>query len=101
MVCTIAHAPATSSCMLGMGNDMVKRISRVQVAAAWIAGVVVLLGCSVVAGLQITTNAAELWLVAAVMPPAVMLLLWHPAPPVTVAELLHGADASPRDDRRS
>jgi len=36
-----------------------------------------------------TSGAVELWLAACLVPPAVMLLVWRGAPPVTVAELLH------------
>lgn len=68
---------------------MLTNISRAQVAGAWVATIVVVMACSVVAGAPVTVGAAELWLVAGAVPPGVMLLLWHRAPPLTAAEVLY------------
>ena len=68
---------------------MLKNISRTQVVGAWVAAVLVLMAGSIVAGAHLTVGTGALWLVASVMPPGVMLLLWHGAPPVTVAEVLY------------
>ena len=78
---------------------MLKRIARLQVAAAWVAAVIVAMAGSVVAGLDMTTSTGELWFVIAVVPPAVMLLLWRGAPPATVAELLYAVDNPSKDVR--
>ncbi len=79
---------------------ILKHLSRTRVAGLWIGAILVLMAGSLAAGLQFTANAAELWLVAAVVPPAVMLLMWHPTPAVSVAELLHAADRPPTEGRR-
>jgi hypothetical protein len=53
----------------------------------------------VVGGVAMTLNAAELWLVACLVPPAVMLLVWRGAPPATVAELLHHVNRPSKESR--
>ncbi len=58
--------------------------------------VVVLAAASVVLGLSVTASTALLWLVACVVPPGVMLMVWPGAPPLTVAELLHSVDVPSR-----
>ena len=57
--------------------------------------VVLLAAFSVVLGLSVNASTALLWLVACVVPPGVMLMVWPSAPPVTVAQLLYSTDASP------
>jgi hypothetical protein len=71
---------------------MLKNISRTQLAGSWIAAVIVLMACSVVAGADITVGAGELWLTGTLVPPAIMLLLWHRTPTLTVAELLYAVN---------
>jgi hypothetical protein len=65
---------------------------RSRLAGIWVFSVAVLAASSVVLGLSITSSNALLWLVACVVPPAVMLMVWPSAPPLTVAELLHSVD---------
>lgn len=79
---------------------MFKHISRGRVIGAWCSAVVLIGACSVVAGAAVTLSNAELWLVACLMPPTVLLFVWRGAPPATVAELLHSVDA-PSDESRS
>jgi hypothetical protein len=62
--------------------------------------VAVLAACSVVLGLSVTASAAVIWLVACVVPPGVMLMVWPSAPPLTIAELLHSVDAPSRAGRQ-
>jgi hypothetical protein len=78
---------------------MLRNVSRVQWVGAWVATVIVLMACSVFAGAAISANSLELWLVAGVVPPVVMLFLWHGAP-ATVAEMLRAVDAASTDVRR-
>jgi hypothetical protein len=79
---------------------MLKNVSRVQWVGAWAATVIVLMACSVVAGGAITAGSIELWLVAGIVPPVVMLCLWRGAPPQTVAEMLYAVNAVSPDIRR-
>jgi hypothetical protein len=79
---------------------MLEHVSRTRVAGSWVAAIVVLMACSVAAGLPLTQNAVELWLAAAIVPPVVILLMWQPTPPESVAELLHSVDSPPAESRR-
>lgn len=78
---------------------MLKDISRAQVAGAWVAVVIVMMAGSVVAGANLTFTAGALWLVGAVVPPSIMLLVWKGAPPVGVAELLYSVNTSSKEGR--
>jgi hypothetical protein len=78
---------------------MLKCISRARLVGAWFAAVIVMFAFSVVGGAAITSGAVELWLTACVVPPAVMLLVWRDAPPVTVAEVLHFGNRPPKEAR--
>jgi hypothetical protein len=77
---------------------MLKNISRVQLAAAWVGVVVVLFALSVIWGARTSVGIAEFWLLACLAPPAVMLLVWR-APTQTVAELLYDATHPGKDGR--
>jgi hypothetical protein len=68
---------------------MLKNLSRVQMAGLWCAAVITIAAACIAGGAPTTSGAVELWLAACLVPPAVMLLVWRGAPPVTVAELLH------------
>jgi hypothetical protein len=68
---------------------MLNNISRARLVGAWFASVVVVFAFSVVGGAAMTLGAGELWLMACLMPPAIMLLVWPRPPAVTVAELLY------------
>ena len=47
-----------------------------------------------------TFGAAQLWLVACLVPPAVMLLVWPSPPTATVAELLYAVDKPEQEGRK-
>jgi len=78
---------------------MLKNVSRLQLVAAWIGLVVVLFVLSVVSGAETSVGSAELWLLACLAPPAVMLLVWR-APTQTVAELLFDATHPDKEGRQ-
>ena len=61
--------------------------------------VVVLAASSVVLGLAVTASTALLWLLACIVPPGVMLMVWPSTPPLTIAELLHSVDAPTKAGR--
>jgi uncharacterized RDD family membrane protein YckC len=73
---------------------------RSRLAGIWVFSVAVLAACSVVLGLSVSASTAVLWLVACVVPPGVMLMVWPSAPPLTIAELLHSVDAPSRAGRQ-
>ena len=79
---------------------MLNNISRARLVGTWFAAVAVVFACSVIiVGAPMTIGAGELWVVGCLVPPAVMLLVWRGAPPVTVAELLYAVDR-PSDEGR-
>ena len=80
-------------------ETILKNTARAQLVGAWVAAVLVMMACTVVAGAAITISSAELWVLACLMPPGVMLLLWHDDPPVTVAELLHFVNGQSKEGR--
>jgi hypothetical protein len=71
---------------------MLKNISPARLAGFWAAAVIVMMSCGVVAGGAITIGNAELWLIACVVPPAVMLLLWHGTSTTTAAGALYSVN---------
>lgn len=78
---------------------MLKDFSRTRLVGAWLAAMVVIGACGVVAGAAVTVSNAGLLLFACVAPPAVMLLVWRGAPPLTVAELLYDVDQPSKNER--
>jgi hypothetical protein len=78
---------------------MLTDLSRAQMVGLWCAAVVVIAACGVVAGASVSLDNGALLLVVGLMPPAVMLAVWRGAPPLTVAELLHSVDESPKEAR--
>jgi hypothetical protein len=69
-------------------------------AGIWVFSVALLAASSVVLGLSVTASTAVLWLVACVVPPGVMLMVWPSTPPLTIAEVLHSVDAPSRAGRQ-
>jgi hypothetical protein len=58
----------------------------------WFALLVAVAGVGALAGASVTLGNSALWLLAGIVPPAVMLMVWRGAPPATVAEILHTVD---------
>ena len=70
---------------------------RIRLAVLWVAAVLVIAAGSVAYGMAFTANAAAVWLMAVLIPPAIMLMVWPSAPPVSIAELLHTVDGPVKD----
>ena len=73
---------------------MLNNISRATLVGTWFAAVAGAFAVSVVAGAPLTIGAAELWVVASLIPPAVLLLVWRDAPALTAAESLYVVNTS-------
>ena len=71
---------------------MSKAPSRGTIIGVWFAVLAVVAGAGAVGGASITMGTRALLLVACLVPPAIMLMVWRGAPPPTVAELLHAVD---------
>jgi hypothetical protein len=85
----------------GIAQDgaMLKDISRTRVVSAWFALVLfVLLVASVIGGAP-TGAAWELWLIACVVPPAAILLLWPADDTMSVAQVLYGPKTTSKNGR--
>jgi hypothetical protein len=67
-------------------------IERQAAIGVWIGALVAMAGIGALSGVPITVGAATLWLAACIVPPAVTLMVWHGAPPPTVAEILYTVD---------
>ena len=74
-------------------------ISRKKWAVAWCALVIGAGAGALALGAGLTIGNGVLFLVACVVPPTIMMLVWRP-PPSTVAQLLYDVNARPRSDSR-
>jgi hypothetical protein len=72
---------------------------RTRLALLWVAVVIGIAACGVVYDVTFTASTASLWLVAVLIPPGVMLLVWPSAPPVTIAELLYSVNGPVKEGR--
>ena len=80
---------------------MLKHISRMQVAVAWCVSVVMVGAiAAVTGGTSVTLANGGLLLMVGLIPPAIMLLVWHGPPPLTIAEVLHAAGKPSKEERR-
>ena len=76
---------------------MLNAMSRGTAIGVWFAIVAVAAAITtVVLGVAVTTSTGLLLLGACFVPPAVILMVWRGAPPVTIAEVLHDADGRGR-----
>jgi hypothetical protein len=69
----------------------------IALAGAWCAGVIVLGACAIVAGVNLTVANGEVWLIACLLPPTLILLLRRDAP--RVAPLLQLVNRPSKDIR--
>lgn len=58
----------------------------------WFAILAAVAGCGALWGVSITVGTGALFLVASLVPPAIVLMVWRGAPPQTIAELLYAVD---------
>ena len=66
---------------------MFSSMNRQMLAGAWVATLVVVAGAAALSRMPVTAGTSQLWFLACVAPPSVMLLVWRGAPPPTVAEI--------------
>ena len=77
---------------------MLKEISRARFVGFWFAAVAVIIASLVAMGVNVAVSTAAFLLVLSLVPPAVMLLVWHRDSPPTVAEILYSAN-TPKEGR--
>ena len=78
---------------------MLNDLSRVRLIETWCMTVMTIGACSIVAGAAITISNGELLLAACLMPPAVMLLVWRGAPPISVPRLVYSVHGPAKEAR--
>ncbi|MBI1873167.1 MAG: hypothetical protein HYS05_04655 [Acidobacteria bacterium] len=71
---------------------MPRSLTRGTVIGAWFVVLAAVAIAGAFSGVSITLATGALWLVACVVPAAVVLIVWRGAPPPTVAEILHTVD---------
>ena len=72
---------------------MLKSLSHARVIIAWAVVVSIALAGSLVAGAAASPSTWVLLLCLCLAPPVLSLVIWRGAPPPTVAEILHTANA--------
>ena len=77
---------------------MLKEISRARLVGFWFAAVAVIIASLVAMGVNVSVSTTAFLLVLSLVPPAVMLLVWHRDSPPTVAEILYSAN-TPKEGR--
>ena len=78
---------------------MLNNMSRTRLVGFWFIAVMVATAGLVTVNLDLAITIAPLLLTLALVPPAIMLLVWRGPPPPTVAEVLYSVNAA--KDRRS
>jgi hypothetical protein len=79
---------------------MLKNISRARLLGAWFGTVALVLAGCLAGGVTVTAGNVVLWSVVCLVPPAVMLFVWHAgASAVTMTELLHAVDGRSKEGR--
>jgi len=78
---------------------MLNDLSLARLIGAWCLTVMTIGACSIVAGAAITISNGELLLAACLMPPAVMLLVWRGAPPISVPRLVYSVHGTAKEAR--
>jgi hypothetical protein len=71
---------------------MSNALNRGTIIGVWFAVLAVVAAAGAVGGVSSTMGTRALSLVACLVPPAIMLMVWRGAPPPTVAELRHAVD---------
>jgi len=71
---------------------MLKRLTRAKVIQIWVAAVAVAIASGLALGVQVTMSTGVLLAASALVPPAILLVLWRQDPTPTVAELMHSTD---------
>jgi hypothetical protein len=69
---------------------MLKDVTRSKVLQVWFTAVVLMAVAAFALGVTVTLGTGALLVAFSLVPPAVVLMLWHRAPPPTVGEVLRG-----------
>jgi hypothetical protein len=78
---------------------MLKEVSPARWVGVWFVAVAICTVASIVLGADLTARTSAMLVAMSLVPPAVMLLVFRGAPPLTVAEILHAVESQPKDVR--
>jgi len=71
---------------------MFRSMNRRITVGVWITLLVAVAGIGLLSGASITMRSVAFWFLVCSVPPAVMLMVWRGAPPLTVAEVIYAVD---------
>ena len=71
---------------------MLKDMTRSRLIQIWFAAIAVIVVAAIAFGASVTVGTAAMLLALCLVPPVIVLLLWHDVLPPTVAQVLHDAD---------
>lgn len=71
---------------------MFRSMNRRVAICVWFALLLAVAGVGLLSGAPITMRSGAFWFFVCCVPPAVMLMMWHGAPPLTAAEVIHAVD---------
>jgi hypothetical protein len=71
---------------------MLKDITRNRLVGFWFAAVAVIIASAVAMGVNVGVGTSALLLTLSLVPPGIILALWHGAPPPTVGEILYAVN---------
>jgi hypothetical protein len=71
---------------------MLDNLTRNRLVGYWFAAVAVIFASATVMGINPDLSTAALLLTFSLVPPGIILMLWHGAPPATAAEVLYATN---------
>jgi hypothetical protein len=71
---------------------MLNALTRTRVIQLWFVAVSVAIAGGLAFGVAVTLSTAVLLVAGCLVPPAILLFLWPDGPPLTAADVIHGAD---------
>src|SRR5205085_4730658 len=86
----MAGAPRPTA--LTQGEHMLKDMTRSRLIQIWFAAIAVIVVASIAFGASVTVGTAAMLSALCLVPPGIVLLLWHDVLPPTIAQLLHDVD---------
>ena len=73
---------------------MLTDITRSQLVGYWFAAVAVIIASVIAMGVDVGVSTSALLLSLSLVPPGIVMALWRERPALTVAEILHTANAT-------
>ena len=71
---------------------MVKDMTRSRLIQVWFAAVALVIAAGIALGATVTLGTGAMLLALCLVPPAIIVMLWHGVRSPTIAEVLHDAE---------